>query len=245
MVSALSISGALSGLVAVQGDVGAIQLNQSGQAVVNTSTNALTRFGGFTVNGIISGDVVVLGNVFSDFTANGGISGRVVVQGKDEYGLNQTLTGTDTYTNANARIGMLGNVTIKGSGITSTGALVSGGVIGDNGLEYNPQLAASANPTGTQVTVSNDSGIIAAAENINGASKFAGTKGFFENVAYSFSNKYNNAANLAAIDAIFTTNNQALLFNTAYGATTGLALILGDAGSLFVNTSGNLAGTIS
>jgi hypothetical protein len=245
LVGALTISGNLSGLVAVQGDVGAIQLNQSGQAVVNTSTNALTRFGGFTVNGVISGDVVVLGNVFSDFTATGGISGRVVVQGKDEYGLNQTLTSTDTYTNANARIGMLGNVIIKGSGVSSTGALVSGGVIGDNGLEYNPQLAASTTSTGTQVTVSSNSGIIAVAADINGASKFAGTKGFFEDVAYSFSNKYDNAANLASIDAIFTYKNQALLFNTVYGGTTGLALILGDAGSLYVNTSGNLAGTIS
>jgi hypothetical protein len=242
-VGALVINGGLSGLVAVGGDFGAILLNANGTANVNSS-NGLTRYGGFTVNGGISGDVVVLGNVFSDFTVNDGITGRVVVQGKDEYGLNQTLTSSDSYTTANARVGMLGKVTINGQ-IGSTGALVCAGVIGDDGYEYNPQLAASTNTTGTQVTVSNLSGILAAGEDINGASKVANAQGYFADTAYTFSNKYASGTNIAAIDAIFTHKGQALLFNSVYGGNTGLALILGDAGNLYVNSSGNLAGTVS
>jgi hypothetical protein len=239
LVGPLTVNGGLSGLVAVQGDVGAIRLDQNGNAVVDSS-NRLTRYGSVTVNGGVSGAVLVLGNVFSDLSINGGLSGRIAVQGKDEYGLNTHLTSTDLYSTANARVGILGRVTVNGQ-ISSTGAMISGGVIGDDGLEYNPDYAAPTDSTGTVVTVSNNQGILAAAEDINGASNVANTSGFFQDVAYSSSNQ-----NLLALDAIFSNlgqSGQSFQFNTPADGTTGLALMLGDLESLYLD-SGHLAGTI-
>ena len=235
LIGALTINGAMSGLVAVGGDIGAIELtngyasnNGSGNASV-TSTNSLVRFGGFTVNGVIGGDVVVLGNVFSDFSANGGISGRVAVQGKDEYGLNQTLSSTDNYTTADARVGMLGKVTVIGA---LSGALVSGGVIGDDGMEYNPLTAQSNDATGTLATVSQLTGVLAAAEDINGGSNVANATGFFQDLSYQSltpSAKYNGGQNLAVIDAIFASAGTYPPLGSS-----GLALILGDLSTLHV-----------
>jgi hypothetical protein len=210
------------------------------------SSNRLTRYGSFTVNGGVSGAVIVLGNVFSDLSINGGLSGRVAVQGRNEYGLNTQLTTTDQYTNPNARVGILGRVTINGS-ISSTGALVSGGVIGDDGLEYVPDTAQTSDSGGTTVSVNNNSGIIAGEQDVNGASNVANTAGFFQDVSYAFSNRYDSGLNMAAIDALFTNLGQSLQFNDAFanlGNTTGLALILGDVESLHLGTDGNLTGTV-
>src|SRR5207253_4198894 len=147
--------------------------------------------------------------------------------GKDEYGLNQTLTAKDTYTDAKARVGILGNVAVNGS-ISATGAMVSGGVIGDDGLEYDPNAASGSDSSGTQTTVSSESGILAAVEDINGANNVSGAKGFFQDVGYLFANKYDNGQNLSAIDAIFSNAGQMLLFNAQFGGSSGLALMLGD-----------------
>jgi hypothetical protein len=235
--------------------VGAIQLKSDGTAYL-TSSNGLVRFGSITVNGGLSGAVIVLGNVFSDFTVNGGLPGRVVVEGKEEYHLtssNPTTSQTPFFQNDTsgttsiyARIGLLGQVTVNG-GMGSTGVLVSGGVLGDDGFEYNPQGAAGADTTGTQTTINGaNSGIIAATEDVNGASGLNNTVGFFEDVAYLFSNRYANGQNLAAIDAIFTQQGVSLLFNTVTtGGYTGLALILGDVLNLHLDANGNLTGTVS
>jgi hypothetical protein len=257
LICATTLNGGLAGVFAVQGDVGVIQLDAKGLAVLTTvstgsnATTKLTRFGGFTVNGggvSASGRAVVLGNVFSDFTINGDLAGRVAVEGKGEFGLDGTLTSTDgkvtdNYTPANARIGMLGNVTV--TGLTS-GVLVCLGVIGDNSLEYstNPQVRDSNTSGGTQLSVSitnSPNGIVMAGEHINGATSNA--HGFAQDLAFAASGTPENA-NMNALRAIFTDQGINLLFNTISRGYTGLALILTDLGSLTVDSNGHLSGPV-
>jgi uncharacterized protein YjbI with pentapeptide repeats len=237
LVGGLTIFGGDSGLIAVQGDMGSILLDSQGKAALNGS-NALTRSGSFTINGGLNGGaVVVLGNVFCDFTINGGMTaGKVAVQGKAEYGLNTNLGGNDSYTSANARIGMLGKVTINKT-IDVNSTLVSGGVIGDDGFEYNPTVAAGNDTTGTMATISSLKGIVAAAEDINGSISSGGH--VFEDTAYASNTQNNNA-----IKAIFTDGGTPLMFDKTPGDRAGLALILGDLAHLTLDTKGNLTGTV-
>ena len=116
LISFVRSDGGASGLIAVQGDFGA----------VTTLLGTPTRVGGLLVNSIgpdqggFSGQLVVLGNDYGDLTFHGGLTGgRIAVLG----------TG-------GARSGILGNVVID-RGLYRTGsigagsAIVSGGEIGD------------------------------------------------------------------------------------------------------------------
>jgi len=116
-VSQVNADGGLPGLVAAQGDIGAIQRDAGGKAVLDASGH-LARFGGVFVNGKITGQIAALGNLFGDLQSNGLAGGRVAVKGRAVAGLDPS------------RMGILGNVTING-GVDSSAAIVSGGVIGD------------------------------------------------------------------------------------------------------------------
>ena len=113
LVSLVRMDNTMAGVIAVQKDFGAIKLNSSGNAVVGTDAAAsLTRFGGLTANSGVTGQVVVLGNLFGDVSISGSLDGRIAVKGQVEYGL-------PAY-----RYGILGNVNING-GMGTAGALVS------------------------------------------------------------------------------------------------------------------------
>jgi hypothetical protein len=144
LISTVELQSGMDGVIAVQGDIGAIQTNAN--IAVTTATNALIRFGGITVStGGVNGQVVAIGNVFGDINVTGGLSGRIVVKGNSgEYHL------------ASDRFGILGNVSISG-GIGTTGAIVSAGRLGDN-------------TGGTLLSISGkDKGILAAKGGINPA----------------------------------------------------------------------------
>jgi hypothetical protein len=172
-----------------------------------TVNNALIRFGGISVStGGVNGQIVALGNVFGDINVKGGLSGRIAVRGaKLEYGL------------ASGRFGILGNVSI-GGGISTTGAIVSAGLLGDK-------------TGGTLLSISgSDKGILAAEGDINFAGNLTGLPNVFKNAS---------GVNAAAIDAIFT-NGGVVLDVTIPGQ---LDLILQDLLALTVNKKGNLSGT--
>ena len=113
LISSIRSDGGASGLVAAQGNFGAI----------TTLLGTPTRVGGLLVNGGFSGQLVVLGNDYGDLTFHGGLTGgRIAVKG----------TG-------GVQSGILGNVIID-RGFYPTGsigagsAIVSGGEIGDASL---------------------------------------------------------------------------------------------------------------
>jgi hypothetical protein len=117
LISQLTMSQSLTGVIAVAGDVGAIQRTSSGAAVTNSS-GQVTRFGGITIGGTqTSGVVFVLGNVLGDLSVGGTLTGRIAVQGYPVSGLAAT------------RLGILGNLSVGGVG--STAVIISGGEIGD------------------------------------------------------------------------------------------------------------------
>jgi hypothetical protein len=214
LVSLLNLKSGLDGVVAANGDVGVIQLI-SGQAP--QAPAALTRFGGIVVStGGLNGQVVALGNVFGDISVTGGLSGRIGVKGREELGLSAGQSFS--------RTGILGNVSI-GGGISTTGAIVSAGLLGDDGSDN-----ISQDVLGTHLTISgNDKGILAAEEDINfGSTGSLNAAGTFENAS---------GANKMAIDAIFTNNGAPL---TVPG---GLTFILQDLLALTVLGNGNLGGT--
>jgi hypothetical protein len=219
IAGAVTFNGGFSGLVAAQGDIGSILRKADGSAVVGTDkANSLTRFGGITINGGMNGQIVALCNIFGDIIINGGLNGRIAAKGQKVLGLDQQ------------RYGILGNVVING-GIGSSGAIVSGGMIGDNGGSGN-------NAYGTHLTINGtDSGILAAEGNINfGQTGTLNTKGLFVNAT---------GANKAAIDAIFTQGGTPLTFDVVINGKTGLALILADLTALKVGSNGNLTGPVA
>ena len=110
LISSVRSDGGATGLIAVQGDFGA----------VSTLLGTPMRVGGLLVNGGFDGQLVVLGDDYGDLAFHGGITGgRIAVKG----------TG-------GARSGILGNVIVD-RGLYQTGAIgagsaiVSGGEIGD------------------------------------------------------------------------------------------------------------------
>ena len=179
LVSQVNLRSGLDGVVATDGDIGVIQ-TAGGIATLNPD-GSLIRFGGIVVsNGGVNGQIIALGNVFGDLNVTGGLSGRIAAKGNPgEFGL------------ASFRYGILGNVSI-GGGIETTGAIVSSGLIGDDGTDSNAQEGL-----GTVLSISgNDKGILAAGEDINfGSTGSLNTAGLFE-----FATK----PNLDAINAIFT-----------------------------------------
>jgi hypothetical protein len=119
LISLVRSDGGAKGLIAVQGDLGA----------VTTLLRTPKRVGGLLVNGGFDGQLVVLGNDYGDLTFHGGLTGgRIAVQG----------TG-------GAPSGILGNVIVD-RGLYPTGAIgagsaiVSGGEIGD--ASYGTSLTA-------------------------------------------------------------------------------------------------------
>jgi len=116
LISSISTNGSFSGVIAVQGDVGIIKVDGNGNAVL--TKNALTRFGGISISGNNSGQIVVLGNLFGNFTVNGTMTGRLAVEGRAVAGLVAT------------RKGILGTVNISSFALGA--AVVSGGLIGDS-----------------------------------------------------------------------------------------------------------------
>ena len=139
LVSSVKANGALTGVIAAQGDIGAIQRNTSGSAVTNGS-NALTRFGGISIGGNFTGQIIVLGNVFGDMTVTGTVTGRITVNGQAVAGLVAT------------RIGILGNISI--ASFAAGGAIVSDGLVGDA-------------TGGTTVYLASPHGFVAAAGGVN------------------------------------------------------------------------------
>jgi hypothetical protein len=218
LISSILIDGGMSGVIATQGDLGAIQRDPSANAVVqNDTAHSLTRFGGITFNGGMAGQVVALGNIFGDITVNGGLSGQIASKG-------QAVSGLDV-----RRIGFLGNITING-GIASTGTIVSVGVIGDTGV----YPATGSTSYGTHLVINgNDSGLLAAEVNIN-----FGKTGKLNTAVFG------NASgdSKTAIDNIFIQSGKILAFDTVVSGKSGLSWILGDMISLHVGSNGTLTG---
>jgi len=216
LISLVTLQSSLDGVVAAQGDIGVIQTDASGNAVVGSGPGlSLTRFGGINVStGGMKGSIVALGNVFGDINLGGGLDGRIAVKGRVAQGL------------AAFRTGILGNVNI-GGGINPPGAIVSAGLIGDDGSNN-----VADDGLGTHLSISGATkGIIAAEGDINfGSIGNTSQAHIYENVGSA-------SANGAVIGAIFTNGGLDLTI------TGGLSLILIDMGTLSVGADGNLTGT--
>jgi hypothetical protein len=211
LVSLVTIKSGVDGVVAADGDLGVIQ-TVNGVAKLNPD-GSLIRFGGITVStGGLNGQVIVQGNAFGDISVTGGLSGRIAVRGTPgEFGLSPS------------RFGILGNVAI-GGGISATGAIASDGVIGDSA-------------GGTQLTISGtDKGLLAAGEDINFGPTGSIQGSTFENVATPGSPQYAGGANIAAIDAIFTSNGSQLDVTDP----TQLSVLRTNLSNLRVDSNGNL-----
>jgi hypothetical protein len=213
LVSQVNVQSGIDGVVATDGDIGIIQTTAGGAAKLNPD-GSLIRFGGIAVStGGLNGQIIALGNAFGDIKVTGGLSGRIAVKGNPgEYGL------------AAFRYGILGNVSI-GGGISTTGAVVSAGLIGDDGANNK-----NNDVNGTHLSISgSDKGILAAGEDINFAAGSSQSQGVFENAAGS---------NLAAINAVFTDHGSLLdVVDPAQ-----LTLIVQDLLALRIS-SGKLTGT--
>jgi hypothetical protein len=123
-------------------------------------------------------------------------------------------------------VGILGNVTI-GGGISSSGAIVSAGLIGDDGSDN-----VLDDTLGTHLSISgNDKGILAAVEDIN----FQSALSFqvFENAASD-----TIGPNFKAINAVFTQNVPDLPVSVIDPA--DLFQLLTNLLNLRVDASGNL-----
>jgi hypothetical protein len=188
LVSKVTIKSGLDGVIFVNGDIGVIQLTNG---LAPRAPAPLPHFGGINVTtGGLNGEVVAFGNAFGDINVGGGLSGRIAVHGREEFGLSAGQTFS--------RTGILGNVSI-GGGIAATGALVSAGLIGDDGSDN-----INNDSTGTHLSVSGtDKGIIAAEEDINWLGAPLTTQGTFENVGTPGSSQYHGGDNKNAIDNIF------------------------------------------
>jgi hypothetical protein len=139
LISSIQIGGAFTGVIAAQGNIGAIQLNANGTAATSTS-GVLTRFGGITVGGKDSGQVIALGNLYGNVTISGVMTGRIAVEGQAVAGLAAT------------RLGILGNLTV--------GSFAAGSVLACDGL-----VGDAAG--GTTVTLGKASGVVAAGGAVN------------------------------------------------------------------------------
>lgn len=138
LISTVSTNSAFNGVIAAQGNIGVIQLAAGGTPVLSGS--ALIRFGGISITGADSGQVIALGNIFGNLTISGSMTGRVTAQGQSIAGL------------ATSRMGILGYITATNFG--SGAAIVSGGLIGDA-------------TSGTTVNLGNAKGFVAAAGAVN------------------------------------------------------------------------------
>jgi hypothetical protein len=116
LISSISTGAGFSGVIAAQGNIGAILRDSNGDAI--TKGGKLTRLGGISITGTDSGQVIALGNIFCDVNIKGQLTGRIAAQGT-------AVAGIDA-----SRSGILGNIKVK-SAFSATAAVVSGGIIGD------------------------------------------------------------------------------------------------------------------
>ena len=116
LISTIQVRGTFSGVIASQGDIGVAIRDSTGEPVTSRS-GLWTRFGGITIRGGDSGQILVLGNIFGNVTIHGVLSGRIAAAG-------QQVSGWGA-----SRIGILGNLRLGSMG--ANGAVVSGGLIGD------------------------------------------------------------------------------------------------------------------
>jgi hypothetical protein len=114
LISSVSAA-SLSGVIAAQGNIGAILRDANGDAILKGGK--LTRFGGITIGGLDSGQIIALGNIFSDVSIKGQLTGRIAAHGA-------AVSGLDA-----PRNGILGNV--KAKSMANAAAVISGGIIGD------------------------------------------------------------------------------------------------------------------
>ncbi len=211
LISRVSIGGTFGGVIAAQGDIGAIQRNSNGNAVVS-SLGHLSLFGGITIGGGDSGQIIALGNIFGSLTIHGLVTGDIAAQGRTIAGL------------AASRFGILGNVAINSNAAGSN--IVSGGVIGD--------VAGQ-----TTFATGSAKGLLVAKGVIN---LTKGTVIALANIYQSVGTAGN--ANGPVIDAIFTNNSSALVFDINPGDLQGLQLIETDLKNLNAGSNRNLGGTI-
>jgi hypothetical protein len=240
------------------GDIGQTTLNTSGQISGVTIISA---------GGAITGQIISRGNLISAVRAGGTFSGAIAAQGDigtiqrdgngnavtnsanaltrfggisiggadsgkilalgNLYG-DVTVSGTmsgrmtvegQTVAGLSAtRFGILGNITV--GGFAQAGAIISGGLVGDA-------------TGGATVDLGSAQGFVAAAGAVNLRSTTIAAADLLQN---------QTGANLAAIKAIFTNANAALLFDTG-GTLIGLGLIETDLGTIQDN-SGVLSGVI-
>jgi hypothetical protein len=192
LVSQVTIQSGIDGFIFATGDIGVIQRDASGNAVVGTDkAKSLTRFGGITVTtgGVtVNAEIVALGNVFGDINIGGGLDGRLAAKGTPVQGLDPS------------RKGFLGNINI-GGGVSSTAVIVSGGLIGDDGTNNGSKELSQ----GTQLNISGTTkGIIAAVEDINfGKTGSIDLTMVFENV--------DSSPNGTVITSIFTGSMSSIL----------------------------------
>jgi len=199
LTASLTASSTIAGVIGVQGNIGV--------GVVSGTT--LTRFGGITAAGLAStADIVALGNIFGDVNISGTFAGRITAEGTAVSGLSSSQTG------------ILGNVTI--STFSSTGAVISGGMISD-----------SAQGTTINIT-SSFSGFLAAinAINLNSKSKTSSSR--------TFANQTGN--NAAAITRIWSGVPNLDTFNSSTGSLIGLTQLVSEMNKLTVSGS-TLTGT--
>jgi hypothetical protein len=116
----------------------------------------------------------------------------------------------------------------------ATAAIVSAGVIGDDGV----YTGVDSDTYGTHFVLGGSfAGILAAGSDINYGMTALVKPGVFENAT---------PANKTAIDAIFTQAPVGLLtFDTVVNGKTGLALILQDLAALKVGSNGSLTGPVA
>ena len=128
LISSVSAK-ALSGIIAVQGDIGVWYVPVTPASTRASSTQPV-RYGGINIGGNDSGQIIALGNAFGDITVTGTFSGRIAVQGNET-----TAPGA-------GRDGILGNVRL--GKFTSSAAVISGGLIGDaaGGTAFNSKIKA-------------------------------------------------------------------------------------------------------
>jgi hypothetical protein len=207
LVSTVQATSSFSGVIAAQGSIGAIQTS-NGNAVL--TGNALARFGGITITGADSGQIIALGNVFGNVTISGSMTGRIAVEGLAVAGLSA------------ARIGILGNVTATNNTVGS--AIISGGLIGDSA---GGTSGSFGNSVSAKVFLAADGAINLTSTTIAANNELQSVTG----------------ANLSALNAIFTNNSSALLFDTG-GTLQGLVLIETDLANIQDN-SGTLSGTVA
>src|SRR4029078_8493048 len=75
LVSSIKTKGAFTGVIAAQGNIGAVLRDINGVVITNTAA-AITRYGGITV-GAASGQIITMGNILCNVTIGGSFTGHI------------------------------------------------------------------------------------------------------------------------------------------------------------------------